>query len=384
MFDAQRKNLAVLGLALFLSQLVAINILIPIYIRNLKGTLLFIGIFYSIMGLVSLLLKLPSGYYSDKIGRKPLLFLGSFFRALGSLILSLSTGMFEALPALLLRRAGTAVESPVSLAVISDSAGRRRAGLVFGVVLSVVGFASAVGPILTGILVDVHGLRSAFTLNAVLAISSFLVLFIAVRETSASKEGEHKLLGLSVFKALKGNKDLLILFTAYFFYSGALSSRLPFFSVYVKEELGLTYLELGGIVGASSFLALLTRVSSGFLADRLGAKVILVVAGVVRTVAFFLIPLTRNPVHLAVVYSAFSFFMCGPPRNALITRITPSSIRGEVFGAISAVGDLATTLSPVLIGLVAENLSLDASFWVMAILSIVYVALILAMREPKP
>jgi len=384
MFDKQQRNLAALGLALFLSGLVAIDILVPVYIRNLGGTFLFLGTFYSSMGLLSLLLKLPSGYYSDKVGRRPVLFVGSLFKALGSIILSFSTGLFELLPALLLRRAGISIESPVSLAVISDSTRKRRAGLIFGVVLSVIGVAGAVGPILTGNVVDTYGLWSAFNLNAVLAVFSLVVLLIAVRETSASVRGGQRFPGLGVFTALKGNNNLLILFMSYFFYSGALSCRLPFFTVYVNEELGLSYLELGFIVGASSFVALLTRVSSGFLADRLGGRNVLVAAGVVRTISFLLIPFTRDFLHLIIVYSGFSFFMCGPPRNALITKITPSSIRGEVFGSISAVGDVATTLSPLLAGLLAQSLSLDAVFWAMAVLNIVNVALVLMIREPRP
>ena len=384
MFDKQQRNLAALGLALFLSGLVAIDILVPVYIRNLGGTFLFLGTFYSSMGLLSLLLKLPSGYYSDKVGRRPVLFVGSLFKALGSIILSFSTGLFELLPALLLRRAGISIESPVSLAVISDSTRKRRAGLIFGVVLSVIGVAGAVGPILTGNVVDTYGLWSAFNLNAVLAVFSLVVLLIAVRETSASVRGGQRFPGLGVFTALRGNNNLLILFMSYFFYSGALSCRLPFFTIYVNEELGLSYLELGFIVGASSFVALLTRVSSGFLADRLGGRNVLVAAGVVRTISFLLIPFTRDFLHLIIVYSGFSFFMCGPPRNALITKIAPSSIRGEVFGSISAVGDVATTLSPLLAGLLAQSLSLDAVFWAMAVLNIVNVALVLMIREPRP
>jgi len=384
MFGKKQRNLAALSLALFLSGLVAIDILVPVYIRNLGGTFLFLGIFYSSMGLLSLLLKLPSGYYSDKVGRRPVLFVGSLFKALGSIILSFSTGLFELLPALFLRRAGISIENPVSLAVISDSTRKRRAGLIFGVVLSVIGVAGAVGPILTGNVVDTYGLGSAFNLNALLAVFSLVVLLIAVRETSASVRGGQRFPGLGVFTALKGNRNLLILFMSYFFYSGALSCRLPFFTVYVNEELGLSYLELGVIVGASSFVALLTRVSSGFLADRLGGRNVLVAAGVVRTISFLLIPFSRDLLQLIIVYSGFSFFMCGPPRNALITKITPSSIRGEVFGSISAVGDVATTLSPLLAGLLAQSLSLDAVFWAMAVLNIVNVALVLMIREPRP
>lgn len=383
MSGTRQRNLAALGVASFLSGLVAIDILVPVYIRSLGGTLLFLGTFYSSMGLVSLLLKLPSGYYSDKVGRRPVLLLGSLFKALGSVILSLSTGLLEALPALLLRRVGIAVENPVSLAVISDSTVRRRAGLIFGVVLSVIGLAGAVGPVLTGSVVDIYGLRSAFDLNAVLAVLSLLVLVVAVKETSASGRVGQRFRGLSIFKALKGNRNLLILFASYFFYSGALSCRLPFFTIYVNEELGLTYLELGVIVGAGSFVALLTRISSGFLADKLGGKNVLIAAGIVRTTSFLLIPFTRDPLHLVIVYSAFSFFMCGPPRNALITEITPSSIRGEIFGGISAVGDLATTLIPLLAGLVAQSLSLNVVFGAMAVLNILNIAAILMIKEPK-
>jgi len=140
---------------------------------------------------------------------------------------------------------------------------------------------------------------------------------------------------------------------------------------------------LGVIVGAGSFVALLTRVSSGFLADKLGGKSVLIAAGIVRTTSFLLIPFTRDLLHLVIVYSAFSFFMCGPPRNALITRITPSSIRGEIFGGISAVGDLARTLSPLLAGLVAQSLSLNAVFGAMAVLNILNIAVILMIKEPE-
>ncbi|HID90730.1 TPA: MFS transporter, partial [Candidatus Bathyarchaeota archaeon] len=224
-----------------------------------------------------------------------------------------------------------------------------------------------------------------FALSFALTIASVLILLLGLTETKAPtlRGGGKGLLDLGILGILRGNRDLLIVFISYFFYIGAMSCRLPFFAIYVSEELGLSYVELGFIVGAGGLLALFSRVSSGLLADRLGGKRVLVVAGLVRASAFLLIPFARDLVHLVGVYLLFSIFMCGPPRNALISKITRASTRGEVFGAIGAFGDVARTLIPIPIGLIAQNLSLRASFGTLATLTIAYVAIVSLIREPR-
>lgn len=51
---------------------------------------------------------------------------------------------------------------------------------------------------------------------------------------------------------------------------------------------------------------------------------------------------------------------------------------------ISAVGDVARTLSPSVVGLVAQSVSLNPVFGAMAIFNMVNVTVLLVIREPEP
>jgi MFS family permease len=65
------RGLIILGLVISLEMLISMELLLPIYIKNTTGSIFLIGSLYSINGLVGLLIRIPSGAFSDRLGRKP-------------------------------------------------------------------------------------------------------------------------------------------------------------------------------------------------------------------------------------------------------------------------------------------------------------------------
>ena len=114
------KSLIILCLVISLDTLISVDLLLPVYLKSIGGSMILIGGVYSLDGLVGLLIRIPSGIFSDKIGKKPVLMIGEVLKSLGAFILSLSKNVNQVISSQLFRSSGLAIEEPTFLALISE------------------------------------------------------------------------------------------------------------------------------------------------------------------------------------------------------------------------------------------------------------------------
>jgi len=372
------RGLMILGLVISLEMLISMELLLPVYIKDTTGSILLVGTLYSINGLVGLLIRIPSGAFSDRFGRKPFILFSGAMKAVGAFILSISNRLSHLTSAFIFRSVGLGVEEPAYFALISERSEAVRLGLTFGILLTLQKLPQAAGPVLTGFLSDVLDIRVLFLLNSALCVIATVVMFLSLKEEkkAAASTG----LGLDVLRGL--DRNVLIFFVAFLIHFMARASFVPFFTVFAEGK-GLTLTQLGFILSLGHTVGIFSRVASGWFADRIGSKKVLLYTGVVRAIAFFAIPYAVGFPQLALVFIPYYSTMAAPPRNVMLSRISDESTYGKIFGAMATMRDLGDIIGAFALGIVAQQISLQASFVCMTALEVVFVALLLLVKERR-
>lgn len=167
--------------------------------------------------------------------------------------------------------------------------------------------------------------------------------------------------------------------------SEMIHSLLPLFMVTV---LGLGVVSVGAIEGLAESTALVVKVFSGVLSDRLGRRKALAVAGYALgalTKPAFALAGSAGVVLAARLADRVGKGVRGAPRDALVADLAPAELRGAAFGLRQALDTVGAFLGPLL----ATGLMLlwhgdfRAVFWVAVIPGAASVALLqLGLREP--
>jgi MFS family permease len=159
--------------------------------------------------------------------------------------------------------------------------------------------------------------------------------------------------------------------------------------IYLVTVLGASALTVGVIEGIAEATALITKVFSGALSDRLGKRKSLAALG------YGLAALTKPIFPLAPTVSwlvAARFIdrigkgIRGAPRDALVADLSPAHVRGASFGLRQSLDTVGAFLGPLL-AIALMLLTLDnftLVFWVAVVPAFVAFLLItFAVREPE-
>jgi MFS transporter, DHA1 family, multidrug resistance protein len=150
-----------------------------IQVERLSGGMEKMGIAFGIMVLVQSVTTYGTGRFSDRLGRKPFLFLTAY---MDSAVLFLYTVIGQTYQLYLLQAAlgvTNGIAGTVSTSLLGDLTQRESRGKHVGTFNAVVSLASAGGLFMGGYLVKKYGLESLFYLASVtVALSTILLYFI--------------------------------------------------------------------------------------------------------------------------------------------------------------------------------------------------------------
>jgi MFS family permease len=130
--------------------------------------------------------------------------------------------------------------------------------------------------------------------------------------------------------------------------SEAIHSLLP---VFLTVTLGASPALLGWIEGLSEAAISVTKVFSGWLSDRMGARKSLTVLGYgLAALSKPLFPLAAVPaaVLAARLFDRVGKGIRGAPRDALIADVTPPDLRGAAFGLRQTLDTVGAVVGPLL------------------------------------
>lgn len=159
-FSRHSKAYSVLGLAMF-ANMFAIGILEVAFMLDAVQRFAFspleIGIFFGVLGVITIAGNIAFGKMSDRVGRKWLIVLGSFVGALSLFMFMLASDVFSFYLAGAVLGVAISMRGPTIQAMIADLTDQSAYGVVMGAFGAVSNSAYVVGPLLGGVLYDTSG-----------------------------------------------------------------------------------------------------------------------------------------------------------------------------------------------------------------------------------
>jgi len=179
-----RASLALSGI--FGLRMLGMFVILPVfafYAESLPGgdNLLLVGIAIGTYGLTQAILQIPFGYWSDRYGRKPVIYIGLAIFAAGSFVAALGTHIYVIILGRLLQGAG-AIAAPV-MAMTADLTREEHRGKAMAMIGSTIGATFALSLVLSPWLNRVIGVPGIFILTGVLVLAAMAVVYRAIPDT---------------------------------------------------------------------------------------------------------------------------------------------------------------------------------------------------------
>lgn len=168
--------------AIFSFRMLGLFLLIPvfsIYAENLQNaTPALVGLALGIYGLAQGLLQMPFGMLSDKVGRKPMIAIGLFLFALGSLLGALTNSIYGMILARSLQ--GTGAIGSVLIALLADLTPDDQRTKSMAVIGMTIGTSFSLAMVVSPALTHHFGLSGIFYLTTLLAIAGIILLYLVI------------------------------------------------------------------------------------------------------------------------------------------------------------------------------------------------------------
>ncbi|HEX8958401.1 MAG TPA: MFS transporter [Solirubrobacterales bacterium] len=359
---------------------------LPLYAQLFTSSFGLISIAVSAAALGTLIADVPVGMMMARVGRKPLMIVGTAALAASSLLLALAHVYPEIIAYRLVFGAGTAMWNISRMAYITEVipvADRGRALSTFGGITRIGVFA---GPAVGGFIGELYGLNVPFFAGAALAAGALVIsgLFVPESHTPMPAVRPHLRWRVVGDVARHHWRDLSTAGAAQIFAQMIRAGRQTIVPLYGATVLGLDVAAIGTIVSLSSAIDMSLFIPAGFIMDRLGRKFASVPSFTILGLGMALIPFAHDyaGLLLATCVMALGNGLGSGAMMTLGADLAPREATGEFLGVWRLIGDIGGTGGPLVVGGAADALGLGfAAFALAGIGFFAAATLVLFVRE---
>jgi MFS family permease len=353
--------------------------LIPLYLSNvLHASKTSIGVIEGIAESTASILKVFSGWLSDRVGkRKALIFWGYGISVFSRPILATAGSWVHVLIYRVTDRFGKGVRTAPRDAIIADSTRREVLGKAFGFHRSMDTVGAVIGPGLAFVLMGVFhdSLQTVFWLSMIPGILAVITIALFVRDVKGS--GGDGLPRISL-RGFDRRFKLFLVIVAIF----TLGKTSEAFLVLRAQDLGVKAGTIPLLYLSFNMVSASLSTPAGILADRVGKRKIILAGYVLFSLICVGFALSTSPLHAWLLFGAYGVFVAmneGVQRAYVATIIKPE-IKATSYGVYHTVIGLTALPSGIIGGALWQHIAPQALFYygaAMSFLSCILFALFL-------
>jgi MFS family permease len=311
-----------------------------------------------------LLAGLPAGMALTRFGRKPVMLAGTGLLAVANLALALA----DLFPEMILYRVFCGVAGAMwgisrhaFLADLFPVRQRGRALSTFGGIGRIGAFA---GPAIGGQLAAKYGFEAPFLFNAVVSLFTLVLAALFIVEIDRPS-GTGPMLDWRRVAAIgrAHRRELSAAGTAQIFAQMIRAGRQTLIPLYASTHVGLDVETVGWIVSVAAAVDMAMFYPAGLVMDRWGRKHAANPSFLVMATGMALLPLCHTTGALLAVATLIGFGN-GIGSGTMLTMgadLAPRQGTGEFLGFWRLIGDIGSTGGPLVVGAVADLVSLPVS-----------------------
>lgn len=379
-----------IGLAVFFVNLssVMVRSISAIYMKTILGAGLgLIGTIEGIVEMLSFLMKMMSGVFSDYLRRRKfIIVLGYTFMFLSRPLIAAFGNMQAVLAARILDRLGNGIQASPRDALVGDLAPPSIRGACYGLRISVGTAGSFAGALFALGLMYLHNenFQMVFWLAAIPALISVLIMVFFIKEPEqnlkpADRKPRHPI-HLEDIPRL-GRPYWLLMIVVGVFMVAQLGEPIMVLHAHENFQLSATYIPLILIVYNSTYCSV--SYPAGMLSDKLGRVAMLVIGFCCLLAGDLFLSAASN---LWMVFVGIA--LCGAQMAitqsifmSLIVDTVPEDLRGTGFGIFYLICAVSVLVSNTGAGFIAEHMGERYAFIASFIIATIALAILLLISK---
>jgi len=365
--------------------------LLPVFVTTVLGAGAgAVGTIEGIAESTASLLKLASGWWSDRVRRKPLVLFGYGLAAVARPLMAMAGSAGQVLAVRMADRVGKGVRSSPRDALIADVVEPSQRGRAFGVHRAADNAGAVLGPLIAWALLQPMAMpvRSVMWWAAVPGALAVVVIAVWVRE------GARSAARVSVPPISAGAKPMLAppatINVEYWRYLAVLllftlGNSSDAFLLLRATQLGVPVALIPVLWACLSVVKSASSIPGGTLSDRVGRKPLIVGGWIVYSIVYILLAKANAAWQLWVLFAVYGvyFGLTEGVEKAMVADLVPAERRGAAYGWYNFTVGLGALPASVLFGVVWERWGAAAAFQMGAVIAaLAAVAMLLVVREP--
>jgi MFS family permease len=385
------RNVIILGFVSLLNDGASEMIypLLPVFLTAVLGAgPAALGIIEGIAEATASLLKLYSGYLSDRVKRrKGWIIAGYSISNVIRPLIAFSTSWLHVLMLRFLDRVGKGLRTSPRDAIIADSTPAEFRGKAYGFHRAMDHSGAIVGPLAaTALLLLYHDdLKTIFLLSFIPGLLAVLMLLFGLKE----KPPEGPLAASAAFNIRSAWAEMPAGFRKYLLIIlvFTLGNSTDAFLLLRAQQLGVAVTLLPMIWVALHVVKMGFSVPGGILSDRIGRKKVIVAGWVVYALVYAAFGLASRHWHAWALFAVYGIYfgLTEGVEKALVADFAPVHLRGSSFGLYHLIVGIGALPASLLFGLVWQKFGSAAAFGMGASLAMLASVMLsmLAVKRPE-
>jgi len=388
-------NIFFLGLISFFTDLSTEMVypLIPLYLVGTFGaTHVLVGIIEGIAESLASLLKVYSGYLTDRFQKKKLIAFSGYAAGLIYKIALLFAGSWIGiLGARVIDRFGKGIRTAPRDVLVSESADSGSMGKAFGLHKALDMLGAAFGILIVFLIIKGsqgnYNYKNLFALSMIPAVIG-LIMFLFVKEKKRENLSENreqkKTNRIPLRENLKKiNSQLKLYLLVVFIFTLGNSSKA--FMILKASDAGFNEVNVILLFLIYHAVAGLLSVPMGKLSDKIGRKNLLVPGYITFALCYICFSFAAAPAAMITAFTLYGIYtaMITGVERAFVAEISPTELKGTMLGLHSTVAGIALLPASVIAGLLWNKFTAAAPFLFGAGLSLLAAVLLLIFMKGR-
>ncbi len=347
----------------------------PLHAESLGASLSMIGAQGGVEGLVRILLSMPFGLLSDRIGRQVVLGIGLFAFLASYTLYALVQNPVHLYLIRILTGVSVASTYFIGIAYVSDIVKTEDQGLAIGIYTACMGIGWTAGSVVGGWVAEAAGYSASFGVAAISMLTSFACLYLGRSPQwegalqPEARMGDQPLTRSRIGSVLR-NPGIWATSLSHLVLAAATEgAAFVFFPLYAAS-LAISQGLIGSMLSVRALFSTLARLPAGLLVARFSSGRLLKAAIVLSLTAMAAVSLTTSPVILTLLLigEGIAFGICLASGGTAIAEHSAERTRGTAMGFFITAGSVGAFMGPSIMGPAAEAWGLSSVFLLAALL----------------